>query len=135
MRAADAAVILVGAVAFAWYGADVAGSTGAVIAGATGATLAYGTVRAAVRPGVAVSVLVGTAIGALIGSAIVRVLCLPGTCAALEVTSGIVTGVGAFVGVGLVVALVARSFDEYHEARAKNRPTKITGCGPEGDCD
>ena len=135
MRAADAAVVLVGAVAFAWYGSSVAGSTGAIVAGVIGAALAYGTVKAAVRPGVAASVLVGTAIGALIGSAIVRVLCLPGTCATLEVASGIVTGIGAFVGVGLVVALVARSFDEYHEARAKNLPTKITGCGPEGDCD
>ena len=44
------------------------------------------------------------------------------------VVAAVVTGLGALVGVGLVVALVTRSFDEYHEAVAANRPPPEPGC-------
>ena len=51
--------------------------------------------------------------GGLIGREIVRALCLPGSCTTVEVFGGIGTGIGAMFGIGLVTALVVRSFEEY----------------------
>lgn len=81
-----------------------------------------------IRPVVAVAVAAGTAIGALLGAGVVHVLCLPGACETLEVAGGVVTGVGAFFGVGLVVALATRSFDEYSAAVQEGRPPPTPGC-------
>ena len=39
---------------------------------------------------------------------------------AMESTAAMVTAIGAFIGVGLVAALVTRSFDEYREETAKH---------------
>ncbi len=46
---------------------------------------------------------------------------------------GTVTGVGAVVGVGIVVALVSRSFDEYREAIDAGRPPPEPGCETDQD--
>ncbi|HHC07433.1 MAG TPA: hypothetical protein ENK55_01770, partial [Actinobacteria bacterium] len=132
MRSDDAASVLLGTGAFAAYGAFLAGGPGAIGLGVLGAALGYLAARLGVRPVVSGSVLVGAAVGALVGSAIARTLCLPGTCRAVEVAAGLAGGLGAFVGVGIVVALVVRSFDEYREAASRGAPPKITGCGP--DC-
>lgn len=103
-----------------WFGLV----TGFVIGAALGAVAAM----AGVRTGVAVAVVVGTVVGAFIGRNIVRVLCLPGACPTLEIVAAVLSGVGAFLGVGLIVALVTRSFDEYHEAVEGQRPPPEPGC-------
>ena len=89
---------------------------------------------AEVRPIVAVFVIVGTVTGAFVGAAIAALLCQPSSCLGIEIAAAVVTGVGAFVGVGMIAALTARSFDEYRTAVAANRPPPTTGCGPSDDC-
>lgn len=111
------------------------GTPGAVIGLAVGLILGAAADRLEIRPVVALAVVVGTVAGAFIGRNVVRALCLPGTCAGLETGAAILTGIGAFIGIGLVVALVTRSFDEYNEAAAANRPPPRTGCGPDEACD
>jgi len=135
MTAVDALVVLVGAIAFALAGASVGGGAGAAVAGAVGAALGYASIRAAVRPFVAIAVIAGTAIGGFVGAAIARTICLPGRCLGVEIVAGSLTALGSLIGVGLVVALVTRSFDEYYEARSQGEPPKITGCGPGDACD
>lgn len=104
----------------------------AVIAGlAVGAGFGYAANRAGIRPAVAFAVFAGALVGALVGRSIVRVLCLPGTCVPMEIIAAILTGIGALIGVGLVAALVTRSFDEYHEAVAARRPPPTPGCKTE----
>jgi hypothetical protein len=95
-----------------WLIADMAG---AVILGAVSAMVAFLGVRARIRPGVIVSVLVGSMAGGLIGSSVVEAICLPSSCQSLEIAGGLITAGLSFVGIGLVAALVARSFDEYNE--------------------
>ncbi len=112
---------LIGGTAWVVAAAVVAGIAG-VAAGAAG-----------MRPLVALAIAVGTIGGALVGRGVVRALCLPGSCPGLEATAAVITGVGALIGVGLVVALVTRSFDEYHEAVAANRPPPTPGCETDGD--
>lgn len=111
------------------------GTPGAVTGLVVGLLLGIVADRLEVRPVVALAVVVGTVAGAFIGRNVVRALCLPGTCAGLEAGAAILTGIGAFIGIGLVVALVTRSFDEYHEAAAANRPPPRTGCGPDEACE
>ncbi|MEA2000935.1 MAG: hypothetical protein U9N84_03485 [Actinomycetota bacterium] len=90
-----------------------------------------------VRPFVAITVSIGAGIGAYIGGTIVGVLCEPQGCAAFEATAATITGVGALVGIGLVVALATRSFDEYRDAAEQGRQPPTTGCntgdGPSSD--
>jgi hypothetical protein len=76
-----------------------------------GAAFGFGAARANVRPGVAMTVFVGAMTGGLIGSSVVSTICLPATCVPLEITAGVVTAVASFIGVGIVAALVTRSFD------------------------
>ncbi len=78
------------------------------------------------RPMVTLVVAVATVAGIVAGHSVVAALCRPGSCVPLEITGAAITGVGALVGTGLVVALVARSFDEY---RTANRPPD-----PPSDC-
>ena len=78
-----------------------------------GAAAGYAVVKLDVRSGVAIPVVAGTMLGAVIGSSVVRAICLPRTCVTFEVLAAVGTAIGAFVGVGLVVALVTRSFDEH----------------------
>ena len=90
--------------------------------------------RAEVRPVVAVFVIAGTITGAFVGAAIAALLCQPESCLGVEIAAGVLTGIGALVGVGIIAALTARSFDEYRTAVAANRPPPTTGCGPSDDC-
>jgi hypothetical protein len=92
------------------------------------ASMAVVMVQTKMRAVVAVPVLLGGFVGVLAGTATVQAMCLPGTCEAIANTAGIVTGIGGIVGVGLVVALTVRSFDEYRTAIAAGRPPPTVGC-------
>lgn len=115
MRPTDLASIGVNALFGAVTGWLVLGMLGAVAGLVIGAGYGYGAARANVRPGIAMTVFVGAMTGGLIGAGIVSTICLPDTCVPLEITAGIVTAIASFVGVGIVAALVTRSFDEYNE--------------------
>ena len=91
----------------------------AIIGGLTGLATALLISVFGIRPVVAVPVAVGAGIGAYVGGTIVGVLCEPEGCPAFEAFGAITTGIGALVGVGLVVALATRSFDEYRESVAR----------------
>lgn len=128
MRAGDLLAVITsiffGSIA-GWLVGDILGAgIGAILFGA----LALVGVRANIRPAIVVTVLVGTMTGWLIGSSIVEAICLPSTCPVLGGTGGLVSGAIAFVGVGLVAALVARSFDEYNERSAAGLPPTGVGC-------
>lgn len=73
---------------------------------------------AGVRTVVALPVGVGAGVGAYLGGTIVGVLCEPAGCPVVEAGTALVTGIGALIGIGLVVALATRSFDEYREGVA-----------------
>ena len=81
-----------------------------------------------VRPFVATTVGVGAGLGAFLGGKIVAVLCEPSGCPAFEATAATTTGLGALVGIGLVVALATRSFDEYREAQERGVPPPTSSC-------
>lgn len=81
-----------------------------------------------VRTIVAAPVGVGAGIGAYVGATVVGVVCEPAGCPAFETTAGITTGIGALVGIGLVVGLVARSFDEYRDSRQRGAPAATSSC-------
>ncbi|MFQ5554948.1 MAG: hypothetical protein ACE5GC_06215 [Acidimicrobiia bacterium] len=119
-----AATLVLGAVAGAALGATV----GALVGGLTGALFGFAASATGVRPLVTLIVGSGTLVGFVLGRGVVRVLCAPSGCPATEWTAGAATGVGALIGVGLVVALATRSFDEYREAVAANRPPPEPGC-------
>ncbi len=89
------------------------------------------TVVYAVRPLVAVPVGVGAGIGAYLGGTIVGVLCEPAGCPAFEAVAATTTGVGALVGIGLVVALATRSFDEYQESQQRGVAPPTSSCSPD----
>ena len=99
-------------------------AVGAVFGLATAAMVLF----VGVRPFVAVPVAVGAGIGAFLGGTVVGVLCEPQGCPAFEAGAAITTGIGALVGIGLVVALTTRSFDEYYEAMQHGKRPPITGC-------
>lgn len=109
---------------------------GAILAvlGAVGG-LAFGVIasRANVRPAITATVFVGSMAGALIGASIVETICLPGSCGAAEAGAAVVIGLASFVGVGLVAALVSRSFDEYNESVASGVAPPGVGCEAESD--
>jgi len=130
MRPSDVISIIVNA----FFGAVTAwlifgSSTVAVVLGALlGAGFGFGAAKANVRPGVAMTVFVGAMTGGLIGSSVVSTICLPDTCVPLEITAGIVTAIASFIGVGIVAALVTRSFDEYNERLDAGLPPTEIGC-------
>lgn len=101
---------------------------GALIIATVSAMVAIGAIRARIRPGVVSTVLVGTMAGGLIGSSVVEAICLPSTCQTLETVGGLITAGLSFVGVGLVAALVTRSFDEYNERNETGLPPSGVGC-------
>jgi hypothetical protein len=107
------------------FGSSVAAVTIGVL---LGAGYGFGAARANVRPGVAVTAFVGGLTGGLIGSSIVSTICLPESCVPLEITAGVVTAIAAFIGVGIVAALVTRSFDEYYERLDAGLPPTGVGC-------
>lgn len=88
----------------------------AVAAGVLGLVVGFLLHRSGMRPLVAVAMAAAAVVGAVIGKTIVDALCLPGTCAPLSWVAAVVTAFGALVGVGLVVALATRSFEEHHAA-------------------
>ena len=91
------------------------GPVAAVILGVLGGLVGLVVVRVGIRWIVAIPVVLGTAAGAVLGWAITHAVCRPEGCPVAEATSAVATAAGAFIGVGLVVALVIRSFDEYRE--------------------
>jgi len=115
------------------------GFTGWMLGGAPGTVIgliggvAFGLVagRANVRPAITMTVFVGAMAGALIGSSVVETICLPDSCVALEASAAVVLGIGALIGVGLVAALVTRSFDEYNESVDAGREPPAPGCESE----
>ena len=115
---------------------------GAVLGWMVDRTLAWATIGAVVGLGVAVMIVwyrvrplvaapvgIGAGIGAYLGGKIVAVLCEPAGCPAFEATAATTTGLGALVGIGLVVALATRSFDEYREAQERGAPPPTSSCG------
>jgi hypothetical protein len=101
---------------------------GIVLGALLGAGFGFGAATANVRPGVAMTVFVGAMTGGLIGSSVVSTICLPDTCVPLEITAGVVVAIASFIGVGIVAALVTRSFDEYNEQLDAGLPPTGVGC-------
>lgn len=133
MRASDIAATVVTTIFGAITGWLLAGTVGAIVGAVVG--LGFGTVagRANVRPAITMTVFVGSMAGVLIGASIVETICLPDTCVAVEATAGAVVGLASLVGVGLVAALVTRSFDEYNENVAEGKPPPTAGCESDPD--
>ena len=105
-------------------GAVVGDTTGAIIGGGLGGLIGVAVARFKVRIAVAVPVVIGAMAGGLLGKSIVHTLCLPETCRAAETTAAVLTSAGSLVGVGLVVALVTKSFDEFREDRTEHRKSE-----------
>ncbi len=133
MRTSDVLAIVATALFGAVTGALISGTLGAAIGSVFFGALAFVGVRTNVRPAIISTVLVGTMAGGLIGSSIVQAICLPSVCRPLEITGGIVTAGISFLGVGLVAALVTRSFDEYNEREAAGLPPTGVGCETSDD--
>jgi hypothetical protein len=108
-------------------------TVGAVIGGLTGALFSFVAARANVRPLIATTTFVGGAAGALIGGSVVETICLPDSCTGLEIGGTVVLGIASLIGVGLVAALVTRSFDEYNDSVDAGRPPPEVGCEVPGE--
>jgi hypothetical protein len=126
----DAALVLAAGAIGAGTGWAFDSSAAIVVTAVVAVVLGLVSVWAQVRRLVALAVIVGTAVGALVGRSIVHTLCLPGGCLGLEIVAAVVTAAGALVGVGLVVALATRSFDEYQEGLAARQ---MPGDPPDDD--
>ena len=101
---------------------------GLIVGLLAGILLGMGALAAGMRPLVGVSLVAAATGGAIIGQGIAAALCSPGSCSGVATAAAVVTAIGALIGVGLVVALVTRSFDEYREAVEANRPPPGPGC-------
>ncbi|MDJ0961312.1 MAG: hypothetical protein QNJ88_11675 [Acidimicrobiia bacterium] len=99
-------------------GGFIIGPAGSVALGLVGGVLGFVVVRTGVRWLVAIPVVVGTVAGAVLGWAVTHAFCRPEGCPVGETIAATLMGVGSFIGVGLVVALATRSFDEYRESAA-----------------
>ena len=128
MRATDVLSIATSAMFGGVAGILMFDLAGAIAVAMVGAVLAALAARANVRPLIATTTFVGAAAGALIGASVVETICLPDTCTGLEVGGAFVFGVVSLIGVGLVAALVTRSFDEYNESVEDGRPPPEVGC-------
>lgn len=128
MRASDTASIISSAILGIIGGYFIAGTTGGIVGGVLGALMAFGAAKANVRPLIAVTTVAGAAAGALIGASVVETICLPDACPVYEFTGALVLGLASILGVGLVAALVARSFDEYNESVIKGEDPPGAGC-------
>ena len=111
----------------------LAGPIGGAIGAGAGGVMGVIAERADVRTVVALAVTAGTATGVFVGASIASVLCFPSTCLWIEIAAGVATGLGTLVGVGMIAALTARSFDEYRTAVTANRPPPTTGCTPKSE--
>lgn len=130
MRPSDLTFSIATLASGAWAGSALAGAPGAVAGGLLGASFGVLTGVAGVRLAVAIPVFVGTLAGGILGRSVVHALCLPSACEGTEVTAAILTGFGSLIGVGLVVALVTRSFDEYRESKGDDNGHRTSGNGP-----
>ena len=128
MRLSDVLSITINAAFGAITGWLLVGTPWSFGGAALGAAFGYAAARFNVRPAVAMTVFVGAMAGGLIGSSIVSTICLPNTCTTLEVVAGIITAIASFIGVGIVAALVTRSFDEYNERVDAGLPPTGVGC-------
>jgi hypothetical protein len=121
MRPGDVActvgTVLVGAFAGHALGEVVGLVIGLVVGLATG----LGVFLAGVRLLIAVPVVIGALVGGILGRSIARVLCFPSDCVSTEIVAALLAGSGTLVGVGLVAALVTRSFDEFQESAGHDR--------------
>ena len=137
IRLSDWAAAATSAVFGAVTGVLLGSTTLAVVGALVGFAFAVVAARFNVRPSITATVFVGTMAGVLVGASIVESICLPSTCPTLEVVGATVTGIAAFIGVGLVAALVLRSFDEYNEHVVAGTPPPTPGCEvpPEADED
>lgn len=117
-RPGDIAATVVCVVFGGLTGILLGGALLAIAGAALGAAVGFIAARANVRPAITSTVFVGAMAGALIGASIVETICLPGSCVPLEISAAAVSAIAAFIGVGLVAALVTRSFDEYNEQSA-----------------
>jgi hypothetical protein len=133
MRVSDVLSVITSLVFGAVTGWLIGDLKGALIIASVSVLLAIVGVRARIRPGVVSTVLVGTMAGGLIGSSVVEAICLPSTCQTLETAGGLIAAGLSFVGVGLVAALVTRSFDEYNERFEAGLPPTGVGCESNGD--
>ncbi len=122
MRTPDVVTVTVVTLLAGAGGLLLGGPVGLGVGVILGALTGWLTVRAQVRPVVVIVIVAGAVGGALAGDGIVRALCFPGSCTALAGTASALTGVATAIGVGLVMALVIRSFDEFQEG-AGRRPT------------
>ena len=129
MRVQDVFTAIAGAalgiVGMLLFGAD---GVWIIIGAIAGLAFGMAVVALKIRAVVALSVALGTVIGAVLGKSIVHALCLPSECAVAEGGAAVLTAIGAFIGVGLVVALATRSCDEHREAIASGRPPPTPGC-------
>jgi hypothetical protein len=128
IRASDVASIVATTILGAVTGWLIGGTPAMILTAAVFGGLAVLGARANIRPAIVSVVLAATMAGGLIGSGIVEAICLPSSCSTLEATGGVVTAILTFVGVGLVAALVTRSFDEYNEREAAGLPPTGIGC-------
>ena len=117
MRPADIVFAVAASLLGAWAGQALGGLLGLLIGAPIGLLSGFGALFAGIRLLVAVPVLAGTVVGGVLGHSIARVLCFPGECGSAAVAAALLAGAGTLVGVGLVAALVTRSFDESREAR------------------
>lgn len=128
LRTSDYLTAVVSA-GFGFVTGRLLGSTVLAFVGAVaGLVCSLGAARFNVRPAITVTVFAGTMAGVLVGASIVESICLPSTCPALEAAGATVTGIAAFIGVGIVAALVLRSFDEYNEHVVAGTPPPTPGC-------
>lgn len=104
------------------------GIPGAAAGAAAGLLVAAAVWFTGIRWIVAAPVVAGGAIGGFLGAGIVHTLCRPDGCGGLEAVAGTLTGLGAMVGIGLVMALALRSFEEYRRAVDEQRPPPTVGC-------
>lgn len=128
MRPGDTASIVASVILGTIGGFFMVGRTGAIIGAIIGGLFAFGAAKANVRPLIAVTTFAGAAAGALIGASVVETICLPDSCPVYEFTGALVLGLASIIGVGLVAALVARSFDEYNESVIKGEEPPSPGC-------
>lgn len=115
MKISDVVSLMFVALAGAAAGWAVGGTMGALVVSLVTGAFAYLGSLANMRPAVVSTVLIATIAGGFIGSRVVQAICLPQTCQGTEWVGGITVGILTLVGVGLLTALVARSFDEFRE--------------------
>lgn len=128
MRSSDILAVSASVVFGGVTGWVLGGTTGGLVFAAGSGIVALGGVRLGVRPGIMLTVLVGAMTGGLVGSSVVNAICLPATCRGIEIAGGVITAMLSFIGIGLVAALVTRSFDEYYEQAAAGHPPRGVGC-------